>query len=105
MAEMEGTALRFADVARTLAHASRAQGLRTPSFRSPPGIAGVQRTLRRRAEGTVTVAVRLRDRPWAAVVADMVDGVVAANGLDGPAADRARAALWKAVEARGAIAA
>jgi hypothetical protein len=102
---MEGTALRFADLARTLGRAARAEGLRMPSFRSPPGIEGVQRTLRRRRQGAVTVAVRLRGRPWAAVVADMVDGVVAANGLEGPAADRARAALWAALDEHGAIAA
>jgi hypothetical protein len=49
----------------------------------------------RRGPG-VTVAVALRDRPWAAVVADMVEGVVAANRLAGVGADRARAALWQA---------
>jgi hypothetical protein len=102
--EMEATALRFADAARTLSDTARAMGLRVPSFRSPPGLAGVQRSLRRRREG-VTVAVRLRERPWAAVVADMVEGVVAANQLRGPAADRARAALWAAVDDRGSIAA
>ena len=49
----------------------------------------------RRGSG-VTVAVALRDRPWGAVVADMVEGVVVANRLAGVAADRARAALWEA---------
>jgi len=43
------------------------------------------------------VAVRLRGRPWAAVLADMVEGVVAANDLHAAEADRARAALWEAV--------
>lgn len=90
MAPMEGSALRFAAVARTLSEAARASGLSTPSFRSPPGLADVQRSLRRR-RGSVTVAVRLRQRPWPAVVADMVEGVVVANGLEGSAADRARA--------------
>ncbi|HEX7096162.1 MAG TPA: hypothetical protein VF183_09775, partial [Acidimicrobiales bacterium] len=89
-------------VARTLAQAARAQGLVVPSFRSPPGLAGVQRSLRRR-RGAVTVSVRLRERPWAAVVADMVEGVVVANRLDGPAADRARAALWEALAAAGVV--
>src|SRR5690606_35404422 len=99
---MEASALRFAAVARTLADAARASGLRTPSFRSPPGLADVQRSLRRR-RGAVTVAVRLRERPWAAVVADMVDGVVVANRLAGPAADRARTQLWAALEAAGHV--
>ena len=41
------------------------------------------------------VAVALRDRPWPAVVADMVEGVVAANRLTGVRADHVRAGLWQ----------
>jgi hypothetical protein len=93
---MEPTSLRFARLARSLAEAARAQGLRAPTFRSPPRLAGVTRSIARRGP-TVTVAVALRDRPWPAVVADMVDGVVAANRLAGVRADRARAVLWAAV--------
>jgi hypothetical protein len=51
------------------------------------------------------VAVALRHRPWAAVVADMVEGVVATNRLAGVGADRARAALWRAVAAEDELAA
>ena len=43
------------------------------------------------------VAVRRHGRRLDAVVADLVDGVVAANGLSGPAAERVRASLWEAV--------
>ena len=43
------------------------------------------------------MAVRLRGRGLEAVVADLVDGVVAANGLSGAAADRLRASLREAV--------
>lgn len=35
-----------------------------------------------------------------AVVADMVEGVVVANGLDGGEATRVRTALWEGVSAR-----
>jgi hypothetical protein len=35
----------------------------------------------------------------AAVTADMIEGVVAANRLAGPPADRLRAELWAAVSA------
>lgn len=45
----------------------------------------------------MAVAVQLNGRPFVAVVADMIDGVVAANRLDGPAADQARRVLWVAV--------
>ena len=101
---MEPTSLRFARLARSLGEAARAQGLRAPSFRSPPRLPGVSRSIMRRGPG-VTVAVALRDRPWAAVVADMVEGVVAANRLAGVGADRARAALWEAVAAGDELAA
>jgi hypothetical protein len=105
MSGMEATSLRFARAARALGDAARTRGLRVPVFRSPPRIEGVQRTLRRRAGGSATVAVRLRQRPWAAVVADMVEGVVVANGLTGAEADAARAALWTVVEVDVTVAA
>ena len=68
-----------------------------PTFRSPPGISDVQRSIRRRG-GSATVAVVLRGRPWGAVLADMIEGIVAANGLDRTRADTIRAALRLAVE-------
>ena len=96
MGSMEPTSLRFARLARTLGEAARAQGLSAPSFRSPPRLAGVSRSIVRLGPG-VTVAVALRGRPWAAVVSDMVEGVVVANRLAGVAADRMRATLWEVV--------
>ena len=94
---MKATSLRFATAARSLGQAARLRGLIVPAFRSPPGVAEVQRTIRRR-RGIPTVAVRLRERPWSAVLADMIEGIVVANGLSGALADRARAALWLAVD-------
>lgn len=44
------------------------------------------------------MAVVVRGRPWPAVQADLIEGVVAANGLTSPAADRVRADLWAALE-------
>ncbi len=93
---MQATSLRFATAARALGQAARLRELVVPAFRSPPGLE-VQRTIRRRA-GVSTVAVRLKDRPWGAVLADMVEGIVVANSLTGARADRVRAALWLAVD-------
>lgn len=95
---MEATSLRFSAAARTLGLVARRQGLTVPGFRSPPRLAEVDRTLRRRADGGATVAVRLKGRPWVAVLADMIDGVVAANGLVGAEAAGIRTRLWAAVE-------
>lgn len=84
----------FAGAARALTRAARRMGLVGPSYRCPPRLVGVDRTIRRRPDGAI-VAVRLRERPWAAVLADMIEGVVVANRLGSPAADRVRADLWQ----------
>lgn len=93
---MQSTSIRFAQAVQALGRTARALGLAVPGFRSPPRLAGVRRSIKR-WPGGATVAVVVRGRPWAAVQADLVEGVVAANGLHGPAADRARAALWEAI--------
>lgn len=85
-------AARFADVARRLGAATHAAGLTVPAFRCPPRAPGEVRTIRRYPGGAV-VSVRLRDRPFAEVVADMVDGVVAANRVPEADAPRVRALL------------
>jgi hypothetical protein len=55
---------------------------------------GVDRTIRRRADGVI-ISVRMRDRPWLAVLADMIEGVVVANQLAPPRSDRLRTELWQ----------
>jgi hypothetical protein len=95
------TSLAFARVARDLSAEARGQGLRAPAFRSPPGLLGAVRTLRRRPDGGVVIAVRLRGRPLDAVVRDLVEGVVVANGLAGAAATRLRTTLLEATMGAG----
>ena len=81
----------FAEVVRQLMAAATAAGMRMPSFRSPPRVAAAQRTIRWIDEDKAIVAVRRGDRHADAVVADMIDGVVAANRLSGAeAAEAAR---------------
>lgn len=84
----------FAEAARALTREARRQGLVAPSFRCPPRVLGVDRSLRRRPDGGV-VAVRVRGRPWQAVLGDMIEGVVVLNDLDVPAATRLRTELWQ----------
>ena len=88
------TALDFAHAARVLGREARRRGLTSPSFRCPPRIVGVQRSLRRSAGGTV-IAVQLKGRPWLAVLGDMIEGVVVTNRLTPPQADRVRTELWE----------
>ena len=94
--------IRFADLARRIGAAARAAGLVVPAYRTPPRRAGVTRTIRRLPGGPV-VAVRLRLRPQADVVRDMVEGVVVANGLTGDAAQRVRATLLQTIEGAAAV--
>jgi hypothetical protein len=93
----QSSSLRFARAVHALAQAARALGLVVPGFRSPPRLVGVQRSIKR-WPGGATVAVVVRDRPWPAVQADLVEGIVATNELTSPASDRARAELWLALE-------
>ena len=91
------TSVQLSAAARHLAEAAGRLGLRVPAFRAPPRVVGVDRTVRRRGEH-VTVAVRLHGRPFPAVLADLVEGVIVANRLDPVAAGRARSDLWEALE-------
>ena len=91
------TTVEFAAAARTLTREARRRGLVGPSFRCPPRLVGVDRSIRRRPDSAV-VSIRLKGRPRGAVVADMIEGVVVANGLRPPAADRLRTDLWAALE-------
>ncbi|HUS42867.1 MAG TPA: hypothetical protein VMY16_09390 [Ilumatobacteraceae bacterium] len=91
------TAVEFATVARTLTREARRRGLVGPSYRCPPRLVGVDRSIRRRPNGAV-VSIRLHGRPRPAIIADMIEGVVVANGLRPPAANRIRTELWTAIE-------
>lgn len=82
----------FAWAGRQLAAAARRLDLVAPSFASPPSVPGVNRTMRRLpgssgAPACAHVLVRLWGRSLEAIRADMIDGVLAANGLGGEGAD------------------
>jgi len=51
------------------------------------------------------VSIRLKGRPRAAVIADMIEGVVVANDLQSPVADSVRRDLWQSLEEMGSRAA
>ena len=90
--------LWFADAARRLGAATRAGGLVVPAFRCPPRVPGATRTIRRYPGGSV-VSVTLRGRARDEVAADMVEGVIVVNRLEGEAALRFRTALLEATGA------
>jgi len=92
----ELSSLRFAAVARELGQAGRGRGMEVPAFRSPPRLPGVRRAIRRERDGSTTVSVALRGRPAVAVVADMIDGMVAAAQLSDIEAGAVRDELWAA---------
>lgn len=87
---------QFAAAARVLSEHARRIGLVAPGFRCPPRIIGVDRTIRRSADGSGgVVAVRVAHRPFTATVSDMIEGVVVINKLTPPEADRVRDELWR----------
>ena len=96
------TTVQFAAAARALAAAARRFGLAAPTFRTPPRLVGLDRTVRRHAQGGV-VSVRIRGRLWVAVLADMVEGVVVVNRLDPRRANRARSDLWTTIAANAGV--
>ena len=77
---------------------ARQRGLAVPGSAARPGWPGPSAPCDVRGDGGATVAVRLRGRPWVAVLADMIEGVIVTNGLAGADATRARTALWAALE-------
>ena len=83
-------------MSRLVAAESRRLGLVAPSFRSPPRLDGATRTVRRYPSGQRLVSVWCRGRPVAEVVADMVEGVLVANSLEGAAAEGLRLTLRSA---------
>ncbi len=89
---------RFAEAGRRLAAVATVLGLQVPAFRTPPRVAGLDRTIRRGPGGSVLVSVRSRSRAWPAVLADMIEGVVTANELLPHDAARVRNELWQATE-------
>lgn len=97
-----GRCLAFAETVRQLGMAVRDQGLVMPSFRSPPRQIGRRRTLTRHPDGSATVSVMVRNRVWEAVLADMIEGVVAANQMDGVDAEVLRDQLWETLEGESA---
>ena len=95
------TSLDFGAAARSLARAAHLRGLVVPVFASPPSRPDLDRSIRRR-NGSPVVSIRLRGRPRGAVLADMIEGIVVANYLEGARADLVRSALWLAVDGEDA---
>lgn len=93
--DVTATLADFAQAARTLARAARQRELQVPTFRCPPALP-VDRSIRRTRSGAV-VAVRVKGRPFVAVAADLVEGIIVANRLSGPDSLRVRGALWAAL--------
>jgi len=88
----------FSECVRRIVALARTQGLNPPAFRSPPRVPGLDRSVQRRANGSVMIAIRRGDRPFAAVQGDVIEGVVVANSLVGEQAEQFRRAAWSALE-------
>ena len=75
--------------------AARSLGLSAPSFQSPPRCDELDRSIQRMPSGDCVVAVRVRGRPFGAVVTDAIEGIVVCNELSAEAAGTVRDELWR----------
>ncbi|MFZ4514987.1 MAG: hypothetical protein ACOYN3_01590 [Acidimicrobiia bacterium] len=98
---MTAMSIQFARAVHVLTAATRAAGLVPPAFCSPPRRPGAMRTIRRARSGHAVIAIRLSGRAFAAIVGDMVEGVLVANDLRGPARERLCGVLCNAMDAVG----
>jgi hypothetical protein len=102
---VESQSVQFGEAARSLAGRARSRGLATPVVKSPPSIVGVSRTVRYRTDGQAVIAVAFRGRPWNAVLADMIEGILHINVFSGAALSRARDDLWEIFSVSSEVAA
>ena len=94
----EMTSFIFSETARVIGQVARNHKLSVPTFRSPPRIEEVHRSIRRGLDFSV-VSVSYKERPSSAVISDMIEGVLVANSLDKNRSDFYRALLWSSVDA------
>lgn len=87
-------------MARRLATYCHQVGITAPGYRSPPSEPGVSRALKRYPDGSVVVSIALRGRSRDEVLADMIDGVIVANGLRSGRAENLRTTLHWVVTSR-----
>jgi hypothetical protein len=95
--------VRFSETVRVLAAASGAADLVVPAFVTPPHTRGSDRVVRRLPRGEFSIGVTLEGRPFAAVQADLIEGIVLVNGLAGVDAAAARRTLWAALASSGQL--
>lgn len=99
---MQSSSLRFAESVRILSGVARQRGLTVPAFRSPPSDPTCDRSIRRRWGGAV-VAVRLSGRPFTAVQADLIDGIIAVNEVSRGEQVEVRREMWAALARSGQV--
>ena len=99
---MGSSSLRFAETVRVLSATAHGLGLRVAAFRSPPHTPGRDRAVSR-PRGEPVVAVRVVGRPFAAVQADLIDGLAVVNGLAALEAEPVRRELWNALARAGEV--
>lgn len=99
----QSQSLRFSESVRILSDAARRQGLTVPAFRSPPQRPEVDRSLRRRPNGEVTVAVRIAGRPFASVQSDLIESLLVVNSVDAVQGQSVRSELWNSLARSGHV--
>lgn len=86
----------FLSSVRVVSDVAAGLTLDVPVFRSPPRSRSLDRSIRRGSR-SIVISVRRRDRPMEAVRADLIEGVIVANGLDPIVASEFRRCAWSAL--------
>jgi len=92
----ESYSLKFVKVVRTLERIADQRGFTAPAFRCPPPSAKFQRSIKKLDDNKVTISIVIRERPWLAVLADIVEGFVIVNKLSGREPEL-RNLLWDSI--------
>ena len=92
----ESISIQFSIAVRTLGRIADQLGYRIPQFRCPPPSAKYQRSVRKTGEENLSISIVIRGRPWLAILADIVEGVVIANTQSGQDSEL-RNILWDCI--------
>ena len=96
----ESYSIKFVKVVRTLERIANQRGFNVPTFRSPPPTAKFQRTVKKQPDKKLIISIVVRERPWLAVLADIIEGFVLANKPSNRESEL-RDLLWDSISSNG----
>jgi hypothetical protein len=84
---MSTTSIEFSNFALEISQACRGLGIKVPMYRTAPPGTSTRRRIRRFEDGSSLITIATHGRHNAEVLADMVEGAIAANPTDARASE------------------